>query len=128
MSTPTERPSAEHRTPQETPAERRSVDELLTELAACMSVPHFDDVLERYGDLYGRLVDAVTPERDRSTAADFCERCQPAYLRVDEGRNAELVDRERITFRLGVTVGRKEGSIRVSQRYFGAFRCFSWVI
>ena len=22
----------------------------------------------------------------------------------------------------------KEGSIRVSQRYFGAFRCFSWVI
>ena len=24
--------------------------------------------------------------------------------------------------------GRKFGSIRVSQRYFGAFRCFSWVI
>ena len=79
----------------------RSVDKLLTELAACMTVPHFDDVLERHGDLYTALCDAVTPEQDRTTGADFCERCQPAYLRVDEQRNAELVARERIMFRLG---------------------------
>ena len=29
---------------------------------------------------------------------------------------------------LDAMVSRKNGSIRVSQRYFGAFRCFSWVI
>ena len=29
------------------------------------------------------------------------------YLRVDEGRNAELVERERIMFRLGAEVGRR---------------------
>ena len=81
MSTTTIRP----------PESTRTVDELITELAACMTVPHFDDVLERQPDLYTALCDAVTPERDRSTAADFCERCQPAYLRVDEQRNAELM-------------------------------------
>ncbi len=62
--------------------------------------------------LYTALCDAVAPEQDQTTGADFCERCQPAFLRVDEERNAELVAREELWFRLGLEVGRRIGGAR----------------
>ena len=85
----------------------RTVDELITELAACAVVPHYDDLVQRHDGLYGALCDAVTDDGNRTAPADFCERCQPAYLRVDEDRNAELVDRERMVFRLGIQIGQR---------------------
>ena len=86
----------------------RTADVLISRLAARLTVPRYDDIAERHADLYAELCDAVAPAQDHTTTEDFCEHCQPAYLRVDEERNAELVARERMAFRLGVEVGRQD--------------------
>ncbi len=100
MSTTTKRP----------PKDTRTVDDLIAELAADVIVPHYDDVVDRHSALYADLCNAVTEGlEDQTTVRDFCERCQPAYLQVDEQRNAELVVKERMAFRLGLEVGRQIG-------------------
>ncbi len=99
MSTTTTHPPEETRTP----------DAIVQDLAARLTVPHYDDIAERHAGLYAELCDAVGPAQDQTATSDFCEHCQPAYLRVDEERNAELVARERMAFRIGLAVGRQSG-------------------
>ena len=91
------------------PEPDRTPEALIQELAARAVVPHFEDIIDRHGDLYSTLCDAVVPEQDQTTTTAFCERCQSAYLRVDEERNAELVERERLWFKIGSEVGRQGG-------------------
>ena len=107
MTTRTKRSPAGKRT-RKPKATRRTVDELITELAADVIVPHYDDVTDRHSALYQALCDAVTEDLgDHTGTDDFCERCQPAYLRVDEERNAELVCKERMAWQIGLAVGRQ---------------------
>ena len=107
-----ERPSADTRTPQDTP-DINVVDRLIAELAADVVTPHYDDVMDRHGALYEKLCAAVTEDLgDQTTAADFCARCQPAHLRVDEERNAELIVKERMAFMLGLEVAREQSGPR----------------
>ena len=97
MSTPTTHP----------PEETRTLDAIVQELAACASEPSYDHIMDDYPVLFAELCDAVAPAQDETTTTDFCERCQPVYLQVDEQRNEELCARERMAFRLGVEVGRR---------------------
>ena len=99
---------------QRPPEPDRTPEALIQELAARAVVPHFEDIIERHSGLYSTLCDAVVPEQDQTTTTDFCERCQSAYLRVDEERNAELVERERLWFKIGSEVGRRGAVPQIS--------------
>ena len=65
---------------------------------------------ERHSGLYVALCDAVAPQQDQTTTEDFCEQCRPAFLRLDAERNAELVARKEMWFRLGMEVARRTGA------------------
>ena len=84
----------------------RTVGERISELAGRAMQPHFEDIIERHSGLYSTLCDAVAPDQDQTTTTAFCERCQSAFFRVDEERNTELVERERLWFKIGIEVGR----------------------
>ena len=75
-----------------------------------------------------RAVDGEPAATDTLTIARWLVRRGLSVIPLDHPDETTQTDPKRIG-KVPVTAWKPyQGSIRVSQRYFGVFRCFSWVI